>query len=459
MKEDEFQACLRHTDVYFRRFLIALKFTGARPSELSRLKWTDIDWNRGLASLDKHKTAQKTGKPRVIVFVPQMLKMLAIIKRDQHGPAAVELRRILESAPDRTASASHVSFQMKQRGFSDRALYSARESIGAVSERKGGWGPHGYHVYRLPDNAVTKVPPHPEFVFLCSRHRPWLRMAMVTKFKRLRKAADLPADCKMYCTRHLFATRAVKLGVNMKAVATLLGHTDTKMLERIYCHVDGDHAFLREAAASAVNLAGSPVPAAVPADAVAWEELMEAKYPKAKPKAKKPSKRRGTRPALLECEQSAYDAFNFAVANDGYVATDIEAYEWLLGRPEFAGKLPPSSHAFARYLRRARLFHRGASKRKLHRERWGHLDEVAPEHRGDLQDCEIIAYQAYQFAKKANPGLKTNRHAFEYLVRQPEYADHLPHSPETFKRYLTRARQHFESIGYESAYQRDADPA
>lgn len=61
----------------FRDFLTVVEQTGARPySEIGRLEAKDIDFEKGSATLTKHKTSKKTGKPRVIYFTPAALEVL-----------------------------------------------------------------------------------------------------------------------------------------------------------------------------------------------------------------------------------------------------------------------------------------------------------------------------------------------------------------------------------------------
>lgn len=80
----EFQAMLRASSAVFRRLLLALRFTGARPGELARAEWTHLDARRGCIVLHKHKTAKATGRPRIIVLHPVVLRLLDWIRR--HGP-------------------------------------------------------------------------------------------------------------------------------------------------------------------------------------------------------------------------------------------------------------------------------------------------------------------------------------------------------------------------------------
>jgi integrase len=60
------------------RLLLSLLYeTGARPSELSRLTAADMDLKAGVALLSDHKTADVTGKPRLIVLTPTAKALLA----------------------------------------------------------------------------------------------------------------------------------------------------------------------------------------------------------------------------------------------------------------------------------------------------------------------------------------------------------------------------------------------
>jgi integrase len=193
MKPEELQALLRASDPYFRRFMMALALTGARPGELASLQWAHVDWERNIAVLKKHKTSKKTGKPRVLVFPPAFMKLLSWIKDNGHERAAVELRNILEAAPNREARIRDVVNKLQSLGYSYRAIYRARQAIGATYRRVGGWREHGYTVYRLPENAKPAPVPHGQYVFLCSKCHPWNRTALGTKFRRLRAHLGLPA--------------------------------------------------------------------------------------------------------------------------------------------------------------------------------------------------------------------------------------------------------------------------
>jgi integrase len=48
-----------------------MTLTGCRPGEIARVTAADVDVDRGLWVLKKHKTAKKTGKPRLVYLCPR----------------------------------------------------------------------------------------------------------------------------------------------------------------------------------------------------------------------------------------------------------------------------------------------------------------------------------------------------------------------------------------------------
>ncbi len=59
----------------FRLFVSALTLTGCRPGEVAKVTAADVDLGRGLWILKKHKTAKKTGKPRVVYLCPEAVEL------------------------------------------------------------------------------------------------------------------------------------------------------------------------------------------------------------------------------------------------------------------------------------------------------------------------------------------------------------------------------------------------
>jgi integrase len=137
MKPEELAAALRATDANFRRFLIALKLTGARPSELSGLRWPEIDFEKKVAIRRRHKTSKKTGKPRVLILSDSMVKLLHWLERERRRePAAAEqLRGILERQPNRCMKVKELARSMHELGFSYRQSFIARQALGVTIRR------------------------------------------------------------------------------------------------------------------------------------------------------------------------------------------------------------------------------------------------------------------------------------------------------------------------------------
>jgi len=85
----EFQALLRgapgRRGRLFRLALIFLRFTGCRPGEMAKLRWSDIDLDGGVIVLEEHKTARKVRKPRVVPLVPVVVKLLIHLRKHSGG--------------------------------------------------------------------------------------------------------------------------------------------------------------------------------------------------------------------------------------------------------------------------------------------------------------------------------------------------------------------------------------
>jgi integrase/recombinase XerC len=87
MTDDEFQTLLRGSDPTFRRFLIFLKFTGCRPGEAASMRWAEVRFEDGSVVLQEHKTARKTGRPRIIPLVPTVTRLLLWMRSHREDSA------------------------------------------------------------------------------------------------------------------------------------------------------------------------------------------------------------------------------------------------------------------------------------------------------------------------------------------------------------------------------------
>jgi integrase len=195
MTDAEYRGVSRAASVFFRRVLFFLRHTGCRPGEMASARWKHVDFDRGVVVLPSHKTAKKTGKPRVIILTPVLVRLLRFLWRQR--PAELH-----------------------------------REAL-----RRGGFAAPP------PDEREAE-----EFVFLSARGGRWKSSALANRFIRLRRDLGLPASTTTYGLRHAFATRAALQGLNLKATATLLGHVNPHTTARYYTHLEGETDMLRDAA-------------------------------------------------------------------------------------------------------------------------------------------------------------------------------------------------------------------
>ncbi len=79
----EFQALLRNAPAHFRRLLIFIRFSGARPGEARLSQWSMVRPDAGCIVVREHKTAHLAGAPRRIRLNHVTLKLLVWIKRHQ----------------------------------------------------------------------------------------------------------------------------------------------------------------------------------------------------------------------------------------------------------------------------------------------------------------------------------------------------------------------------------------
>jgi integrase len=85
-----------------------------------------------------------------------------------------------------------------------------------------------------------------EHVFLTHRKTPWHRVSLAQRLRRVRKAAGVADDAKLYGLRHRFGTTAILRGVDLKTLSELMGHTTTRMTEH-YVAIAGQRQHLADA--------------------------------------------------------------------------------------------------------------------------------------------------------------------------------------------------------------------
>lgn len=82
--EAVYRRCLRETHGDFRQVLRFLWHTGCRPGEAARATVADLDREKGQVRLRQHKTAHRTGRPRVI-YLDAEASAVAGEQADRYG--------------------------------------------------------------------------------------------------------------------------------------------------------------------------------------------------------------------------------------------------------------------------------------------------------------------------------------------------------------------------------------
>lgn len=74
-------------DEPFRQFVFAMQETGARPGEVRRVTADNVNLELGIWFFTDHKTAHKTGKPRIVYLTPAMVELSRqLMEKYPQGP-------------------------------------------------------------------------------------------------------------------------------------------------------------------------------------------------------------------------------------------------------------------------------------------------------------------------------------------------------------------------------------
>ena len=406
MSDEHYQSILRNSPPAWRRFVVFLRFTGARTAEGSALRWRHIDLARGVAVLLEHKTAKKTGKPRIIPLSPVVVKLLVWMRTHRQASVTGLLEKFLANGPKRI---KEVCVYMQHYGASARAMHRARICLGVEKIRVGGNGPKGYYEYRLPDNYIVPADPTlSDLVFTTSRGYPLNKSNMNCYIRRLRNRGVIPLGVSLYCLRHAYGTRGIKNGVAIKLVSLAMGHASVETTE-IYIDENSlddevakavlqiNHGINAEFSTAApkpiepprmvemptygapigeMNTTGIFLPSrsgdkslpVVPVDPDAQrqpatpqptnETLMSLLLQKLS-EVNSPKRTRTVVPpdSLTPSQQAAWDAYYWAIGQDPALttATDPVIFHWLKQRADCPYVTPPMQDTFRRYISAARL--------------------------------------------------------------------------------------------------------
>jgi integrase len=120
----------------FRQALIFLRFTGCRPGEMAALKWDNIDLDGGMIVLEKHKTARRVRKPRLVPLVPVVVKLLIHLRRTSEGEFV--FRNDRGNPWHRSALSLRIQRCRRRQGISRAAsLYAVRHQFATAAIVRG----------------------------------------------------------------------------------------------------------------------------------------------------------------------------------------------------------------------------------------------------------------------------------------------------------------------------------
>lgn len=87
-------------------------------------------------------------------------------------------------------------------------------------------------------------------LFTNAHGRQWKKDTIVQTMDRLVERVGLPGNITVYAYRHSFATDALLAGQPIAVVAQLMGHSDTRMVAKVYGHLDQHRHHLLDAVAN-----------------------------------------------------------------------------------------------------------------------------------------------------------------------------------------------------------------
>jgi integrase len=87
MPDEVFEKLCEAASKPVERILRFLRWTGRRLSEAAGARWCDFDLDRGLWQIEQHKTRKKTGRPQMVVLVPEATDMLRGMLKARGVPA------------------------------------------------------------------------------------------------------------------------------------------------------------------------------------------------------------------------------------------------------------------------------------------------------------------------------------------------------------------------------------
>lgn len=231
-------------DTAFKDLLVVSYDSGCRPQEVKGLEARHLQFDKQRAVLPAEEAKGKR-YPRPIYF-PTGRSMEAVRRLAEAHPTGPLFRN--NRGKPWTSFAVKCRFadvevalgreEMRRRGIESKVTEEAIAELMAILPQ------------RTPDKVTGKL----------VDRKPWVIRQQAKEKLVVAEARQYGKRFRHYSLRHSFVTRKLVAGVDSHVVAALAGHRDTKMIDTVYSHVAGDHAFMLEQAKKDV---GGP-PAKVP---------------------------------------------------------------------------------------------------------------------------------------------------------------------------------------------------
>lgn len=122
----------------FERVLVFLRLTGCRLSDLFRLRWEHVDWEKGLARLPARKGRKPgTRKPKPLVLLPEALELLRKIQAEDFHEGEI-FRNTKGRAWNRRTLGQQLDRMKERLGIDCPAtLHGIRHQVGTAAIKAG----------------------------------------------------------------------------------------------------------------------------------------------------------------------------------------------------------------------------------------------------------------------------------------------------------------------------------
>lgn len=182
MPDEVFERACQAASKPFGMVLRFLRYTGCRLTELCNAHWDDVNLEKGVWVIPRHKSRRYTGRPKVVALVPEAVELLYKRQADVKAQASLFL---------------------------------------GVECPKPGKG---------------------ALLFCNGSGKAWSRQSLYLNWKRLKRREGLQCvGVSLHGIRHRALSAAIAAGAPLKLISEQAGHQSTAVTERFYFHRSDEH--------------------------------------------------------------------------------------------------------------------------------------------------------------------------------------------------------------------------